>query len=294
MSLATILVNYCISDPNDCQAFKDAQDAGNVDQFCLNNTGNTICTIYNAQSCGDLYDSPFSTEYLKCVSARIGQANPELTQCQAKADLDTQGLDDLVGQLQAGWNPTGFYTSALIVEIVGRWNERSQQARAAVAAAQSEVGDSGLLRDRLDSLSTVDKQGQTYLQAAQDAGTDGIVQADKLKAWAIDGLRAASDALHAAEVTTCVHDQDWGPLVALGQFFWTVGGVAKDVVNTAIDTGKKVVKASEWLLGALGWVVTHPWTVFGVLALGVGGMFAIKHKDKIKPAFARLKLRKGA
>ena len=290
MSLATILVNYCINDPNDCQAFKDAQDAGNVDQFCLNNTGNTICTIYNAQSCDDLYGAiPPSVDYMKCVGARIGQANPELTQCQAKADLDTQGLDDLVSQLQSGWNPTAFFTSQIIIELVGRWNERSQQARSAVASAQSKVGDSGLLRDRLDSLDTVDKQAQTYLQAAQDAGTDGIVQADKLKAWAIDGLRAASDALHAAEVTTCVHDQDWGPLVALGQFFWTVGGIAADTAQAAYQAGKKIVKASEWLLGAFGWILTHPWTVFGGIALVVGGMFAYKHRDTLKGTFTRFK-----
>lgn len=267
----------------------------NLSDFCQNWPDNWTCLNRAAVACHQMSPDGSGLDdngnYCK-VSDPHSYSASVATQCTAQADLDTYDLDQLVQQLASGWNPTGFYTSTIIIELVGKWNERSTASRVAVASAQSAAsksGDTSLLKDRLDSLDTFDSQAQKYLQAAQDAGTDGIVQADKLKDWATRGLTAASAALHAAEVVTCQHNQDWGPLQALGQFLWTVGGITKEVLDAAYQAGKKVVKASEWLLGALGWIVTHPWTVFGGLALVVAGAFALKHSDSIKNTFSKFR-----
>lgn len=209
--------------------------------------------------------------------------------CAAQADLDTVNLDNLAYDLAQNWNPTGYYTPLVIQQMVGKWNEQSQAARKAINDTWPNATpdqQKSLLQDRIDSLGTFDAQAQKYLDAAANAD---IVYAPKLKQWILGGLNAASDGLHAAEVVSCQHDRDWTPLVALGQWLYTVGGEAEDVVKAAYAAGKNVVHASEWLLGALGWVVNHAWQLFiGAAALGAAAL-AYQHRETLKNTFTRFK-----
>lgn len=221
-----------------------------------------------------------------CLMSAVGSSDT-LTACTALADLDTYNLDNLTYGLAQGWHPTGYYTPQLIQQLVGKWQENSAAARQAVMDAWGKATpdlQKSLLKDRLDDLDTFDKQGQNYLDAASSAD---IVSAPKLKDWILGGLTAASTSLHAAEVVTCQHDRDWTPLVTLGQWLYTIGGEALDVVKAAAAAGKNVVQASEWLLGALGWVVSHGWLLFG-LAIAAGVLaLAVKHADALKGTFTR-------
>jgi hypothetical protein len=253
-------------------------------------SNNFFCAALLAAGCQSASDCGLDPGCLANAAAcQDSAAGSALTQCQAKADLETSPLDTLAQSLASNWNPTGYYTPDVIQQVVSKQQEMSQAARAAITAVQSAPGDnSSLIKDRLDGLASADAQGTNYLAAAATAAaTNSAVSAPNLKDWAINSLRAASDAHHAAVVISCVAT-DYGLVAQFGQFLYSVAGVAADVLQTAYNAGKNIVQAVETGFGVLAWMTANVPLVIGFGVLLLGGAIAWKNRDRFrrKPALA--------
>lgn len=181
-------------------------------------------------------------------SACLDQANAAVAPMDAK-------IDDLV----RNWNPTGFFTSAEIRELVTVTMRAVSQAQDLVnrAAAEPNASQESVMRASND-LGRAGQRSLVYLDSAKAADQQGLrlVNAPGIKRWVTDTLAACSSAVVTAAVIGCLRPWWLSALSAFQSVFDVVFGVAKRLVGAVLaigETALNVVGDLPDLYGILKW-----------------------------------------
>jgi len=225
--------------------------------------------------------------------------------CAAQADQQTAPIDAQTYDIAQNWHPSGYYDPEALRDIVTKQQALITSAQSTLAQAivdcTNAVGCGSVadLNDSSDLLNTVSVQAQNYLDAITNAeqSLSAAVQtvyviAPGVKTWVEDTLTYVSSAMHNASVVEC--QMPWwasalGALVNLAADFVAackvVLGVAADVAQAAIDTGKAVGVAAAETVSIIAWTIANLPLVTGFLVLGVLGVWGYRHRNAIKARF---------
>jgi hypothetical protein len=180
----------------------------------------------------DVLDKIRGSEQQQCIN----QAN------QAVAPLDAK-IDDLVRT----WQPTGFYTSADIRDLIGATMQVVAQAQAVVdqAAAEPNASQDSVMRATND-LARAGGRSIDYLDAARTADQQGlrVINAVGLKRWVTDTLASASSAVVTGSVIGCLRPWWVGALAVFQQVFDVAWAVAKRLVGVVVAAGETVLEVA--------------------------------------------------
>ncbi len=185
-------------------------------------------------------------------------------ECTAQATSSVRPLVDKTNQLNATWNPTGFYTTAELREVITKGMDAIRNAQAALDQTTREIGvDFDKLNAASQSLFDVGARAIDYIAAATQADQQGLrlVNAPGLKAWLIGGLKKANDAMVASAFEEC--RKPWWGLALAGyveacQALWgvveTVGGQVLAIGENTLKIGASLTEllSSKMVLLALG------------------------------------------
>jgi hypothetical protein len=168
--------------------------------------------------------------------ACVDQAN------QAVAPMDAK-IDDLV----KNWNPTGFYTSQEIRDLVSSTMRVVQQAHAALdqAAAEPNAMQERVMSSAND-LARAGGRSLDYLDAARTADEQGLrlVNAVGLKRWVTDTLATSSSAVVTASVIGCLRPWWVGAMAVFQSVFDVAWALAKRTIGAVIAIGETALKVA--------------------------------------------------
>jgi hypothetical protein len=206
------------------------------------------------------------------IIAKVEGGSPE-GQCVDAANQALAPFDAKIDDIAKNWNPTGFYTSADIRNIVGQTLAVVRQSQAAVnaAAAEPNASQDSVMRASSD----LGRKGQAsldYLQAANDADAQGlrVINAPGFKRWITDTLAVASSGMVTASVIGCITPWWVGALAAFQSVFDPLYALLKQFVGAVIAIGETALKvaaglpeAADLILwGGLAVGAYYIWTVY--------------------------------
>lgn len=173
---------------------------------------------------------------------------------QAVAPFEAQ-IDDLVKT----WNPTGFYTSQEIRDLVSSTMRVVTQAQSALDSARAEPNASqdSIMR-AVDDLTRAGSRALDYLGAASSADQQGlrVINAAGLKRWVTDTLATSSSAIVTASVVGCLRPWWVGALATFQAAFDVVWALSKRTLGSALaigETALKIVDDLPQLYDVLKW-----------------------------------------
>ena len=148
--------------------------------------------------------------------------------------------------LEATWNPTGFYSSADMRSILGAMMDAVNAQHNAVMTAQASY-DIQPLREAATTYNEIGKRAIDYTEAwrAADASGAAAIDAPGLKRWVVDSLRALNKGMRAVEIAAC--DKPWW-LTALAGYqaaFDKLIAVAKRIIGVIVKLGETLIKVAE-------------------------------------------------
>ncbi len=197
---------------------------------------------------GDFLDDVYAAAGIKRVPT--GEAMCIDAANQAVAPFDAK-IDDLVRT----WNPTGFYTSSELRDMVSVTLQAITRAQAAVdaAAAEPNASQDSVMR-ATDDLARAGSRSLDYLDAARTADQQGLrlVNAPGLKRWVTDTLATASSAMVTASVIGCIAPWWIGALAAFQSAFDVAWAFAKRLLGAVIAIGETVLKVADDLPNLYG------------------------------------------
>ncbi len=226
--------------------------------------------------------------------------------CKAGADQSTAQLDAMYGKGSplAMWSPSDYWDPEALRAIVTKGQAVLSAAYAAIAQAKQSCieniscpqNNMSLLDAKYDRLTDPTTQSQNYLAAIDSAEQSAAaavqtvyVKAPNVKVWAEDVFEMASEAMSAAYVVSCMKPwwaSAWSGLVTVANDFLAVVttslGVAKDVVDAAVAAGQAVYQVAKESAGFLRWLTQNAWPITGVVALGLAGFAAYRHRDQLR------------
>jgi len=186
-------------------------------------------------------------DFLDDVLATVGGKSAE-QQCVDQANQALAPFDDKVIELAKTWNPTGFYSSQEIRDLVSATMRVITQAHAALDAAAAEPN---AMQERVVSsandLARAGGRSLDYLDAARNADQQGmrLVNAVGLKRWVTDTLATASSAMVTASVIGCTRPWWVSALAGFQSVFDVVWSLAKRTVGSAVAIGETVLKVAD-------------------------------------------------
>lgn len=171
----------------------------------------------------------------------------EQQRCIDQANQDTAPFDAKIDDLVRNWNPTGFYTSQDVRDLIGSTMRTVQQAHATLdrAAAEPNASQASVMRAAND-LSRAGGRSIAYLDAAREADQQGlrVLNAPGLKRWVTDTLAASSSAVVTAAVIGCITPWWVGALAAFQGAFDATFGLAKRLVGAVLAIGETALKVA--------------------------------------------------
>lgn len=180
--------------------------------------------------------------------------------CLDRANAAVAPMDAKIDDLVRNWNPTGFFLSSEIRELVIATMRAVSQAQDLVnrAAAEPNASQESVMRASND-LGRAGQRSLVYLDSAKAADQQGLrlVNAPGIKRWVTDTLATCSSAVVTASVIGCLRPWWVSALAAFQSAFDVVFGVAKRVVGAVLaigETALKVVSDLPDLYGILKWM----------------------------------------
>lgn len=174
----------------------------------------------------------------------FGQPSQE-SQCVDQGNQIAAPLDAKIDDIAKNWNPTGFYSSGDIRDIVGATMKVVVQSQAAInQAAQEPSASQDSITRATDDLARAGSRSIDYLQAANDADQQGlrVINAAGLKRWVTDTLASASSAIVTAAAIGCIRPW-WVDALALFQSAFDLAWVVvKRVTGSALAIGETALK----------------------------------------------------
>ncbi len=196
-------------------------------------------------------------------------------QCVTKAVAAGQGFKSKIDNLDATWNPTGFYPPDDVRSVIGSTMELEALGRAAIDKVQIEVHvRTDLLNRARDGLDRAGARAIDYLDAAREADSKSIrlVNAPGLKQWVIDTMNAASAALIVGQAVDCLKPWWLSALEAYQEAFDVAITHVVSVAGSVLAVGENAVKVAFSLLEHLNLLI--------LAGLGVGGYLIWKKNFK--------------
>jgi hypothetical protein len=216
--------------------------------------------------------------------------------CLNKANATTQvkSIDTMIGNLSAGWKPTGYYTPADIQMVHDLLASEAEAAGVALANAPRSTRDAETMISIAfeDLLSKFKDPARHMQQAVLEARRTGaqIIDAPNLKRWVISSMRAISDAYVTATVMHCrqswivtLLDKGYRAIASIGGVVWKVSGVAAEIVVAAGEAVVKVAGGAADALRIAGSIAKWTLRIAPFALAGLGGFYAYK-KLKKQPA----------
>ena len=186
--------------------------------------------------------------------------------CVNDAVLKGQSFKGKIDNLQAVWNPTGFFPPDDIRLVISSTLELQRHSSAALDKVKfaAHVRDDLLTRS-YDGLHRAGARALDYLDAAKQADAKGIrlVNAPGLKQWVIDTMNAASAALVVAHAVDCMKPVWLSALEAYQEVFDVAIARVVSVAGSLLQVGENAVKVAFSLLEHLNLLI--------IVGLGVGG-----------------------
>ncbi len=169
-------------------------------------------------------------------------------QCIDQANQAMAPMDAKIDDLSRNWNPTGFYTSTDIRDVVSTTLRAVTQAQSLIdqAAAEPNASQESVLRATND-LARAGARSLDYLDAARVADQQGlrVINAIGLKRWVTDTLASASSAAVTASVIGCLRPWWVGALAAFQGVFDVAFTVARRLVGAVIAIGETALKVAD-------------------------------------------------
>lgn len=175
-----------------------------------------------------------------------------------------------IDELQASWQPTGYYTWQDMSNLLAAAVEMSSKASSMAVQAFSQNPSDILRRASDEYMQIVRKANEDYQPAWQRARTaNAPVNAPGFKTWVIDLLKAAHKLARVSEISVCTAPWWLGVVQGYMYYFNKVVDIAKTIGHVLVKAGEVVVDAAEGLFSL--WPVLK----WGGLAVGVifGGVY---------------------
>ncbi len=187
-------------------------------------------------------------------------------QCVNKAVAAGQAFKSKIGNLDATWNPTGFFPPDDVRSVIGSTMELEVLGRAAIDKVQTEAHvRTDLLNRARDGLDRAGARAIDYLDAAREADNKSIrlVNAPGLKQWVLDTMNAASAALIVGQAVDCLKPWWLSALEAYQEAFDVAITHVVAIAGSVLAVGENAVKVAFSLLEHLNLLI--------LAGLGVGG-----------------------
>jgi hypothetical protein len=196
-------------------------------------------------------------------------------QCVTKAVSDGQTFKSKIDNLDATWNPTGFFPPDDVRAVISSTMELEAHGRAAIDKVQTEAHvRTDLLNRARDGLDRAGARAIDYLDAAREADSKGVrlVNAPGLKQWVIDTMNAASAALIVGQAVDCLKPWWLSALQAYQDAFDVAITHVVAIAGSVLAVGENAVKVAFSLLEHLNLLI--------LAGLGVGGYLVWKKHFK--------------
>jgi hypothetical protein len=210
--------------------------------------------------------------------------------CPAAAYTQTVPIDNLAGNMQSAWNPTGYFSPDDVDAITGQQLNVMKTAWDALTQAYANVNKTDApdaqssLDDAQARLARVSSQTNDYIQAVKDARNQGLdaIYAPGMKDWALETLRATSWALQNSYNVIC-QVPSWIQILGAAVDACTAfSNIVLAIAGLVIQAGQAVYHAADKAFTFLGWVVKYAPFIIGAIVLSGIGFLAFKHRDKLK------------
>lgn len=166
------------------------------------------------------------------------------TQCLDDANARVAPLDAKIANLDATWQPSGFYSPAQINTIIGEVYALLRGASATVGNAPAGGVDAQNVRKQ--AIADVQRwilKGMDFVTAKNAAINQNIaiVDAPGLKRWVISSMMAASASLVAAYTLECNVPWVISAILAYQSLFDKAAGVVKQIVGVVVSAGDMIL-----------------------------------------------------
>ncbi len=193
--------------------------------------------------------------------------NPGRAACMnAPPSAQVKALSAKSDDIQAHWNPTGYYTADQMRQVIGATMNLVNQYHNSVMTARQRYDFSALAKAE-EAFNEIGKQAVDYTTTYQKAQKTGAaINAPGLKMWVVNATRAMNEGMRAVEQAAC--DEPWwfGAISTYTAMFDVLKGVVMTVAGIVVKAGQIVLDAVETTLSL--W----PFVKWG--AIGVGAIMA--------------------
>lgn len=166
------------------------------------------------------------------------------SQCLDDANARVAPLDAQIANLNATWQPSGFYSPAQMDTIIGEVYALLRGASETVGKAPAGGEDAqNVRRQAVADVQRWILKGMDFVTAKNAAINQGIaiVDAPGLKRWVISAMMAASSSLVAAYTLECNVPWVISAILAYQGIFNRVAGVVKQIVGVVVSAGDMIL-----------------------------------------------------
>lgn len=217
--------------------------------------------------------------------------------CGEAAGTQTPSLDAELSDLSANWNPSNYFspqdvddltTAQLTGPIQSAYNALQQAYADAPTSSYPNVTD--LLDAAQTRLNNVSAQTQNYINAYKTAqAQNAVVSAPGFKAWVLETIAAAEQAIQATFVVECSQSLFASLLADVVSACSTFAAACKAVVGVVATAVKTVINAVETSFSLVQWLAKWwLWLVGGAVVIGLG-FLAFKHRHRLKDQIEQIK-----
>lgn len=208
---------------------------------------------------------------------------PDATECGPIVTPQFVTIDAQIASMKTDWNPSGFYTSDQIREIVTQVAKTYGQAFDALQAAPSTSSDGdALVKSALNDMTNTSLN--EFTAAANDADAKGVrvIDAAGLKPAAIKMMQAARSGMYAAAIQQCSLPAYVAMIADFQSVFDAVANAVKAVVGVVLAVGEALIKV-PYALGTL--ITVAKFAIPGLVGLWL--FFRIKKWKNESGSFER-------
>lgn len=191
----------------------------------------------------------------------------------------TQQMKARTDELEATWEPTGYYSWQEMSNLLAAAVEMSSHASSAAVNAFQESPSDILRQATAEYVDVVRKANEDYQPAWKRAqATNTPISAPGFKRWVIDLLRSAHKLMRVSEISVCLKPWWLGAVQTFMYYFNKVADIAKSIGHIVVAAGSAVVSAVEGVFSLIPFV---KWggIIVGVVFLGayIHGRFKYIH-----------------
>lgn len=214
-------------------------------------------------------------------------------ECLNKANASPQvaAIDQVINNLSKTWNPTGYFRTEDVQQILNVLANEAEAAGAALAAAPLSTFTAKELKAQAyeDVLRRYGDGSKPYIAAVAKARASGVaaINAPGLKTWVLASMRVISDAYVTATVLHCMQtwvrtllDRAYDAMVTIGSVVSRIGGIA-------LKVGQGIVDAVEATAGIAGAIIRYAPYVGAALVAYIGYVWIKRTVDQGPGSAAR-------